>query len=77
MTLADEWVEIYFDHACKTMRYPKPGACQKIHLEACDDLSWLPLAAAADIFRWLAQPAVRNRIMLTDKACALPCFLRD
>ena len=76
LTSASEWVEICFGHACKTLRYPNPQTCLKIHLEARDDLSQAPLATAANILRWLARPAVRERIRLTDKAATIPCFLR-
>jgi hypothetical protein len=69
-------VEICFGHACKTMRCPSPRSCQKIHLEARDALSQAPQAAVADILRWLVRPAVRERVRLTDKAAAIPCFAR-
>ena len=69
-----ESLEICFGASCKGLKCLERGRCNKWHLDARGSLRSAPFSATADIRAWLIQPAVRQRIRLTDEAKALRCF---
>ena len=69
-----ESIEICFGYACKGLRCLNEGRCRKIHMACSQDLRTARREDLRQVRDWLARPAVRSRVRLTDKARDYPCL---